>query len=116
MRLIAAFPYNLCYNKQILKTNSKILRIENDKSLRQVRNPSLDETLNNPSYPDSNIGNIKKLLDGFEGNITSSKWTRMCKCTKMTATRDINSLVQKSILIKHQSGGRSTSYALNNSF
>ena len=59
---------------------------------------------------------IKKLVDGFEGNITSSKWTRMCKCTKMTATRDINSLVQKSILIKHQSGGRSTSYALNNSF
>ena len=52
------------YNKQILKTNSKILRIENDTSLRQVRNPTLDETLNNPSYPDSNISNIKKLLDG----------------------------------------------------
>ena len=52
--------YKEYYNKQILKTNSKILRIENDKSLRQVRNPSLDETLNNPSYPDSNIGNIKK--------------------------------------------------------
>ena len=55
--------YKEYYNKQILKTNSKILRIENDTSLRQVRNPTLDETLNNPLYPDSNISNIKKLLD-----------------------------------------------------
>ncbi len=59
---------------------------------------------------------IKKLLDGFDGNITSSKWTRMCKCTKMTATRDINGLMEKDILIKNEWGGRSTSYGLNDSF
>jgi len=56
---------------------------------------------------------VKKLLEGFEGNITSSKWTRMTKCTKMTATRDVNDLIEKGILIKNNSGGRSTSYLLN---
>lgn len=56
---------------------------------------------------------IKKLVDGFDGNITSSKWTRMTKCTKMTATRDINDLIQKGILKKNESGGRSSSYLLN---
>lgn len=56
---------------------------------------------------------IRKLLEGFEGNITSSKWSRMAKCTRMTATRDINILLEKGILIKNDSGGRSTSYKLN---
>ena len=56
---------------------------------------------------------VKKLVDGFEGNITSSKWTRMTKCTKMTATRDINDLIQKGILNMNEAGGRSTSYSLN---
>ena len=56
---------------------------------------------------------VKKLVEGFEGNLSSSKWTRMTKCTKMTATRDINDLIEKGILRKNQSGGRSTSYVLN---
>ena len=55
---------------------------------------------------------IEKLLGGFEGNITSSKWTRMTKCTRMTATRDINDLQEKGVLEKNDSGGRSTSYKL----
>ena len=55
---------------------------------------------------------VKKLVDGFEGNVTSSKWTRMTKCTKMTATRDINDLIQKGILTMNESGGRNTSYSL----
>ena len=59
---------------------------------------------------------INKLLEGFEGNITSSKWTRMTKCTKMTATRDINGLLALNILTKNASGGRSTSYKLNTDF
>ena len=56
---------------------------------------------------------VKKLVEGFEGNITSSKWTRMTKCTKMTATRDINDLIGNGVLKKNESGGRSTSYLLN---
>ncbi len=56
---------------------------------------------------------IRKLLEGFEGNITSSKWSRIAKCTRMTATRDINVLLEKNVLVKNESGGRSTSYKLN---
>lgn len=55
---------------------------------------------------------VNKLVDGFERNITSSKWTRMTKYTKMTATIDINDLIQKRILSTNESGGRSTSYFL----
>ena len=62
---------------------------------------------------DRQIKVLKKLVDGFEGKMTSSKWTRMTKCTKMTATRDINDLIEKGILRKNESGGRSTSYLLN---
>lgn len=56
---------------------------------------------------------VKRLVEGFEGTITSSKWTRMTKCTKMTATRDINDLIKNGVLKKNESGGRSTSYLLN---
>jgi len=52
------------------------------------------------------------LLDGFEGKLTSSKWAAIAKCSPDTALRDINDLVQRGILTKDQSGGRSTSYSL----
>ena len=55
--------YKDYYEAQIIKTNSKILRIDQDNKMRQVRNPDLEDKLNNPSYPDSNIQSIKKMLD-----------------------------------------------------
>lgn len=61
----------------------------------------------------SHLPSLVRRSSSFEGNITSSKWTRMTKCTKMTATRDINDLIEKGILLKNNSGGRSTSYILN---
>jgi len=68
---------------------------------------------NDVKMNDRQIKVLKKLVEGFEGNINSSKWTRMTKCTKMTATRDINDLIEKGLLKKNNSGGRSTSYLLN---
>lgn len=56
---------------------------------------------------------ITKLLDGFEGNLTSSKYAKIAKTSPDTALRDINDLVEKGILIKSNSGGRSTNYLLN---
>lgn len=56
---------------------------------------------------------INKLLDGFDGKLTSSKWAKIAKCSSDTAVRDINNLVEKSILVKEDAGGRSTSYLLN---
>ncbi len=56
---------------------------------------------------------INKLLDGFNGKLTSSKWAKIAKCSKDTAIRDINDLIEKEILRKEIAGGRSTNYELN---
>lgn len=55
---------------------------------------------------------INKLLDDFEGKLTSSKWAKITKCSQDTALRDIQDLVQKSILRKEDGGGRNTNYEL----
>lgn len=55
---------------------------------------------------------INKLFDGFDGKLTSSKWAKMTKCSPDTALRDIQDLMQKEVLIKENSGGRSTNYVL----
>ena len=55
---------------------------------------------------------INKLLDGFDGKLTSSKWAKIAKCSKDTAIRDINDLIHKNILRKEPAGGRSTNYEL----
>src|SRR3990170_1801171 len=52
---------------------------------------------------------LNKLLDGFEGKLTSSKWAKIAKCSQDTALRDILDLVDHGILAKDPGGGRSTS-------
>lgn len=56
---------------------------------------------------------LNRMLDGFEGKMTSSKWAKLAKCSQDTAHRDIQDLVDKAALKKGASGGRSTSYDLN---
>lgn len=55
---------------------------------------------------------INKILDGFDGKLTSSKWVKIAKCSKDMAIRDINDLIHKDILQKEAAGGRSTNYEL----
>jgi Fic family protein len=55
---------------------------------------------------------LNRLLDGFEGKLTSSKWALIEKCSPDTALRDIADLVQQGLLRKNEGGGRSTSYSL----
>ncbi|MDR0564100.1 MAG: Fic family protein [Azoarcus sp.] len=55
---------------------------------------------------------LNRLLDGFEGKLTSSKWAAIAKCSPDTALRDITSLLALGILKKSDSGGRSTGYEL----
>jgi Fic family protein len=55
---------------------------------------------------------LNKLLDGFDGKLTSSKWAKIAKCSKDSAIRDINDLIDKNILQKEAAGGRSTNYEL----
>ncbi len=55
---------------------------------------------------------INRLLDGFAGKLTSSKWASFTKCSQDTALRDIDGLIALGILVKDAGGGRSTSYSL----
>lgn len=55
---------------------------------------------------------LNRLLNGFEGKLTSSKWAKLAKCSQDTAHRDIQDLIERGILVKEAAGGRSTSYAL----
>lgn len=55
---------------------------------------------------------LNRLLDGFEGKLTTSKWAKIAKCSSDTALRDILDLVERGILVRNPEGGRSTSYAL----
>ncbi|OIN56432.1 Fic family protein [Arsenicibacter rosenii] len=55
---------------------------------------------------------INKLLDGFDGKLTTSKWAKITKVSQDTALRDIQDLVGQGILVKDSSGGRSTTYSL----
>jgi Fic family protein len=55
---------------------------------------------------------LNRLLDGFEGNLTTSKYQKLAKSSQDTALRDILYLVDKGILVRNPGGGRSTSYSL----
>jgi Fic family protein len=58
---------------------------------------------------------INRMLDVFEGSLTSSKYAKLAKCSTDTALRDIRELVDRGILVKNPAGGRSTSYRLADS-
>jgi Fic family protein len=54
-----------------------------------------------------------RLLDGFEGKLTTTKWAKLTKCSQDTALRDIADLLDRGILTRNEAGGRSTSYELH---
>ncbi|HEV8040695.1 MAG TPA: Fic family protein [Bryobacteraceae bacterium] len=55
---------------------------------------------------------LNRLLDGFTGKLTTSKYAELAKCSQDTAWRDILTLVENGILLRDSAGGRSTSYSL----
>jgi Fic family protein len=57
---------------------------------------------------------LNRLLDGFEGKLTTSRYAKLTKTSPDTALRDIAHLVEHGILVRSSDGGRSTSYALAN--
>ena len=56
---------------------------------------------------------VDRLFDGFEGNLTTSRWARITKCSHDTALRDITVLIEQGILARNPGGGRRTSYRLS---
>lgn len=57
---------------------------------------------------------LNRLLEGFEGKLTTSKWAALTKSSQDTAHRDISDLLERGALRKDPGGGRSTSYSLVN--
>lgn len=55
---------------------------------------------------------LNKLMDDFQGNLTTSKWAKMQKCSQDSALRDVHDLENKGVLQKDEAGGRSTNYLL----
>jgi Fic family protein len=55
---------------------------------------------------------VNRLLDGFEGKLTTSKYAKITGCSQDTALRDILALVERDMLARGEGGGRSTSYEL----
>jgi len=55
---------------------------------------------------------INRMLDEFEGNLTTSKYAKLAHCSTDTALRDIRELLERGIIVKNPAGGRSTSYRL----
>ncbi len=55
---------------------------------------------------------LNRLLDGFEGKLTSSKYAKLAKCSPDTALRDIDDLLERGLITKAPAGGRSTNYVL----
>lgn len=55
---------------------------------------------------------LNRLLEGFKGKLTTSKYAALAKCSQDTALRDILHLIEYGVLIRNPQGGRSTSYEL----
>lgn len=64
------------------------------------------------TFNERQIKIIELLFGGFYGNLNTSKWAKINKCSQDTALRDIQDLIKKNILEKSTSGGRSTTYAI----
>lgn len=55
---------------------------------------------------------LNRLIDGFEGKLTTSKYAKIARCSQDAALRDIQALIGRGILVQNEGGGRSTSYSL----
>ena len=55
---------------------------------------------------------LNLFLDGYEAKITSKNWASLAKCSKDTAIRDIQDLVDKGILREDQPGAKRPSYSI----
>lgn len=55
---------------------------------------------------------LNRLLDGFEGKLTSSKYAKLAQCSSDTALRDIRDLLDRGVLLRNPGGGRSVSYQI----
>jgi len=55
---------------------------------------------------------LNLFLDGYEAKITSKTWSTLAKCSKYTAIRDIQDLVDKNILVEDIPGAKRPSFSI----
>jgi Fic family protein len=77
-----------------------------------VQKAQVFQTATGPALNDRQRQVLNRLIDGFEGQLSSSKWAALAKCSSDTALRDISDLVERGILVKNPGAGRGTSYRL----
>ena len=65
----------------------------------------------NVVFNERQIKVLNRFMDNFEGNLTTTKWAKMCNCSQDTASLDINDLIAKKIM-KKVGKGRATHYLL----
>ncbi len=95
----------LCLKEAIISSNSIIDKVVQKHQFWMDNNAKISN--------DRQRLMLNKLMDNFEGNLTSSKWAKITKVSTDTALRDITDLVSKGILVRTESGGRSVNYILN---
>ncbi|MEM9415169.1 MAG: Fic family protein [Planctomycetota bacterium] len=84
-----------------------------DRSLQVVlQKAAIWQQVNQQPVNDRQRRVINRMLDNFQGHLTTSKYAKLAKCSSDTALRDIRELVDRGILTKNPGGGRSTSYRL----
>ncbi|MDD4001625.1 MAG: Fic family protein [Bacteroidales bacterium] len=93
-----------CLERAFIQTNANINKLMN-KSKFWENNKTI-------VFNERQTKIINLLFNGFEGKLTSSKWSKINHCSQDTALRDINDLIEKKVLKKDVQGGRSTSYDL----
>jgi len=93
-----------CLNRSITATNTTLAAV--------MRKAKFWERATNQTINDRQKLMLNKLLDGFEGKLTSAKWGLITKVSQDTAIRDIQDLIECGLLVKENAGGRSTSYLL----
>ena len=95
-----------------LKSLSKAIELS-DTILEYVLNKAkFWEQNRHKKFNQRQITMLNILFDGIKGNLTSTKWAKITKCSQDTASRDIQDLIEQDILIKSPQGGRSTNYLL----
>lgn len=77
-----------------------------------LRKARVWETVGSSSVNDRQRKVMNLLLGDFQGNLTTSKWATLTKCSQDTALRDIRELMDRGVLVRNPGGGRSASYAL----
>jgi hypothetical protein len=87
----------MCAGKRVKSGAEQIYTMSKKRSVAFCTKPVFWETHAHTSFNDRLRLMLKKLLNGFEGKLTSSKWATIAKCSQDTALRDILDLVERGV-------------------